>query len=93
MNPVFNEYVEAIMNTSTAESNLKQFLLNELGLSSSNIKRIKLSNNTDDTRVVQLIVVELRGTNCFRMEDIRKIEGLRIITPNKLEISVGDIPL
>ena len=86
-------YVEASLNLASAEDGLKQFLLEEIGLASHKIKSIQLDTFAIETKVKQVIVIEMSGKNSFASEDVASIKGLKIITPNTIEIEVGEFEL
>lgn len=92
MNTIEN-FVEATLNWTSAETELKKELVNILHIPEHNIKSITLKNIAYDTKVLQTIVVELRGKNRLKGKDIQKINGLTIVTPNTLEIDAGELNL
>lgn len=92
MNTIEN-FVEATLNWTSAENELRKELISKLHISENNIKQITLKNIATDTKVLQTVVVELRGVNHFKAKDICKIDGLSIVTPNRLEIDAGELNL
>lgn len=92
MNTIEN-FVEATLNWTSAESELKKELVAILHIPEHHIKSITLKNIAYDTKVLQTVVVELSGRNRFKGKDIKKIDGLSIVTPNTLEIDAGELNL
>lgn len=88
-----NDFVEATLNLTTAENDLRKELVRKLHISESNIKSITLKNIATDNKVLQTVVVELTGINHFKGKDIKEINGLTIVTPNTLEIDAGELIL
>lgn len=85
--------MEASLDLNKVETLFLQELCSKLGISPINIKSVNLENWDEDTQIVQVISVELTGNNHFKSEDVAKIEGLTIITPNRLQIKAGEINL
>jgi hypothetical protein len=86
-------FVEATLNLTSAEIELKKELMNILHIPEHKIKSITLKNIAYDTKVLQTVVVELSGKNKLKGKDIQKIDGLSIVTPNTLEIDAGELNL
>jgi len=86
-------FVEATLNWTTAEEELKKELIGVLHIPEHHIKSITLKNIAYDTKVLQTIVVELSGKNKLKGKDISKIDGLSVVTPNTLEIDAGELNL
>lgn len=93
MDSFIKEYVDASLDLSKAEAQLISELHSRLGVSELNIKSISLDTIARETQFVQVVVVELTGNNHFKSEDLKNIDGLTIITPNRLEINAGEIDL
>lgn len=87
------DYVEATLSLASAEKELLKDLCQVLGISEQNCKSISLKNVAKDTTVSQIIIVELVGTNRIKCKDISRIEGVTIVTPNTIEIAVGEFDL
>lgn len=76
-----------------AKDEFKNKLIGILGISENHIRSIELKNSAEDTQLIQTIVVQLTGENRLKSEDLAKIKGLTIITPNTLEINAGEFDL
>ena len=87
------DFVDAKLNYDAEAKNFKKELSDALGIKESSIKHISLYNQTESNKITQIVVIELVGTNKFKSKNVAKIEGLSIITPNCIEIEVGDILL
>ena len=88
-----NEYVESSLNYKSAECKFIDELCTMLNLDVTHIKNIRIMNTEKDTKILQIVQIQLRGTNKFRSDDISKIRGLSITTPNLIEIEAGEIHL
>lgn len=88
-----DNYVEAKLNLLSAEKEFISELCKTLNLSESNIKSIRLENHSNNLMTTQMIRVELTGSNRFKSSDVAKINGLVIVTPNTLEIKIGEYNL
>lgn len=86
-------FVDAKLNYDAEEKSFKTDLATALDIDETSIKSMYLYNRTDANKITQTLVIELRGRNTFKSENVAKIEGLSIITPNCIEIEVGDILL
>ena len=87
------EFVESALNYMSAKEAFTRELVNTLELPPNNIKYVELNASTTGTTFSHKIVVHLVGSNSFKSENIRKIDGLTIKTPNILEIEYGEIKL
>ncbi len=88
-----SEYVECEMNLKVAQDCFIDELCDILGLDENHIKNIEFISKIQSTVMRQIVVVELFGVNRFKADDISKIKGLSIVTPNRLEIEAGEIPI
>lgn len=88
-----SEYVECEMNLKVAQDCFIEELCDILGLDENHIKNIELISKIQSTVMRQIVVVELFGVNRFKADDISKIKGLSIVTPNCLEIEAGEFPI
>lgn len=88
-----DEYVEAYLNYKSAENEFINEFCELLKLDLNHIKKIELKTVEQDTKLVQVIKMSMVGENKLSSEDISQIKGLSIITPNVLEIEVGEIHL
>ena len=88
-----DEYVESYLNFKSAEVCFIDEICDTLKLDQSRIKSIEMKTVERDTKILQIIMMRLVGENKIRSEDIAKIDGLSIITPNVIEIEVGAIHL
>lgn len=88
-----NEFVESKLDFESAECEFINELCTMLNLDISHIKGITVKNVARRTKVVQVISIELTGTNKFSAEDVFQVKGMSIITPNTIEIEVGEIHL
>lgn len=86
-------FVDAKLNYDAEVKNFKKELSDVLDIKESSIKYIELYNQTDSNKITQIIVIELVGNNRFKAENVANIKGLSIVTPNRIEIEVGDILL
>lgn len=86
-------YVEARTEFNEAEKEFKNELCDILGIKYSNIKESYIYNKENGSKVIRMLVIELRGCNEFKSEDVAKIEGLIINSCNTLEINCGEIHL
>ena len=86
-------FVDAKLNYDAEVKNFKKELSDVLDIKESSIKYIELYNQTDSNKITQIIVIELVGNNRFKAENVANINGLSIVTPNRIEIEVGDILL
>lgn len=87
------DFVEASLNMASAETDLKKELVRVLHIPESNIKSIYLKNYATEDKFIQSIFVDLVGQNYLKSDDICKIKGLTVITPNQLMIDAGAIDL
>lgn len=87
------EFVESSLNYMSAKEAFTRELVSTLELSPNNIKYVELNASTTGTTFSHKIVIHLVGSNSFKSENIRKIDGLTIKTPNILEIEYGEIKL
>lgn len=87
------EFVESSLNYMSAKEAFTRELVDTLELSPNNIKYVELNASTTGTTFSHKIVIHLVGSNSFKSENIRKIDGLTIKTPNILEIEYGEIKL
>lgn len=74
-------------------NDLVEYLRKSLNLNPNHIKKIDLVHQNTGTIVIPSIVVDLVGVNVFELDKIKKIDGLSLITPNQLVITVGEIHL
>lgn len=81
------------MDYESSEVYLLKKLTEMLGISPNNVKNISLRNVVNNSCIIQVLEIDLIGQNTFNSEDLSKINGLRIITPNTIQIDVGEIPL
>jgi len=81
------------MNLKVAQDCFIDELCDILGLDENHIKNIEFISKIQSTVMRQIVVVELFGVNRFKADDISKIKGLSIVTPNRLEIEAGEIPI
>lgn len=88
-----SDYVECEMNLKVAQDCFISDLCDILGLDETHIKNIELISKIQSTVMRQIVVVELFGVNRFKADDISKIKGLSIVTPNRLEIEAGEFPI
>lgn len=93
MESIVKEFVDASLDLSKAECRLVQTLYERLDVHPTNIKSISLKNTVRDTQVVQIVVVDLIGSNEFRSESFAGINGLTIVTPNRIEINASEMDL
>ena len=88
-----NNYVDATLNQMSAEKEFTDELCKRFGVKPNNIKSIKLNNSANDTKVVQKIIIDMIGINRFKSRDLKNYDSITIITPNCIEIDVGEIDL
>ena len=86
-------YVQSRLDYESAELDLINNLEKTLGISPMNIKHIRLTNKIENSAIIQVLEIELIGTNSLRSEDIAKMKELTIVTPNTIQINVGEIHL
>ena len=88
-------YVECTLDQESAEVDFLTEFCDILELDVQNIKRVSIKNMpTGGLHIVtQVVVIELRGTNRMKSENLQKIKGLTFITPKTIEIQVGEIHL
>ena len=87
------EFVESALNYMSAKDSFTEELIRTLKIPPKNVKYIELKASTNGTTFNHIIVIHLVGENSFKSEDIAKIDGLTIKTPNTLEIEYGEIKL
>lgn len=87
------EFVEASLNYISAKESFTEELINTLELNPNNIKYIELNASTTGTTFSHKIVIHLIGSNPLKGENLAKIPGITIVTPNVLEIEYGEIKL
>ena len=87
------EYVDATLNQKSAEERFLEKIGDMLGFNPNLVKHIGLVTYTNDTKIVQKISIDLIGSHRFRSEDLKDFKGLEIVTPNTIEINVGEIDL
>lgn len=85
--------MDATLNQYSAEKEFIDELCKRFGVKPINIKSINLDNSANDTKVIQKIIIHMRGINRFKSRDLKNYEGVTIITPNRIEIDVGEIDL
>ena len=85
--------MDATLNQISAEKEFTDELCERFGVKPNNIKSIKLNNSANDTKVMQKIIINMIGINRFKSGDLKNYEGVTIITPNRIEIDVGEIDL
>ena len=85
--------MDATLNQISAEKEFTDELCERFGVKPNNIKSIKLNNSAKDTKVMQKIIINMIGINRFKSGDLKNYEGVTIITPNRIEIDVGEIDL
>lgn len=88
-----DEYVESYLNYKSAEKEFLDELCATLQLDLRHIKKIELKTVEQETKFLQIIKVSMMGENRLSADDISKIDGLSICTPNVIEIEVGEIHL
>ena len=88
-----NEFIESKLNYASAARDFKKELAETLEIDVDKIKQIKVIPLASDTRVKYVIEIHLTGSNRFKAENVSKVEGLSIITPNRLEIEVWELNL
>lgn len=88
-----DEYVDAYLNFKSAETDFINELCDTLKLDLTHIKKIELRTVEHETKFLQVVRMRLTGENKLSADDISKIDGLSIITPNTIEIEVGEIHL
>jgi len=88
-----DEYVECCLNFKSAEASFIEELCTTLKLDLSHIKKVELKTVERETKILQMISIRVTGENKLHSDDISKIKGLSIVTPNTLEIEVGEFPL
>lgn len=93
MMKTIEDFVEASLNYMSAKDSFTRELVNTLELPPNNIKYVELNASTTGTTFSHKVVVHLVGSNSFKSENIQKIDGLTIKTPNILEIEYGEIKL
>ena len=88
-------YVEATLDQKSAEVDFLGELNKTLEINPRNIKRVYVRNRQTEQlhALAQVVVVDLKGTNVLKSENLQKIKGLTIITPQTIEIEVGEILL
>ncbi len=88
-------YVEATLDQKSAEVDFLAELSKTLEINPKNIKRVSVENRQTEQlhALAQVVLIDLRGTNVFKSENLQKIKGLTIITPRTIEIEVGEILL
>lgn len=87
------EFVESSLNYMSAKESFLQELVNTLEIPPNNIKYVELNASTTGTTFSHRVIVHLIGSNSFKSENLAKIKGLTVITPNTLEIEYGEIQL
>jgi hypothetical protein len=87
------EFVESALNYMSAKEAFTAELVHTLELPPRNIKYVELKASTNGTTFNHIIVVHLMGENSFKSENLGKIKGLTLKTPNTLEIEFGEIKL
>ena len=87
------KFVEAKLNLISAESELVNELCMTFGIGPGKVKSISLKNRPSDTSIVQIVTVKLTGNNRIRSEDMQKVDGMTVVTPNTIEFEVGEIHL
>ena len=87
------EFVEASLNYLSAKESFTQELVSLLEIPPNNIKYVELNASTTGTTFSHRIIIHLVGSNSFKSENLGKIKGLTIKTPNTLEIEYGEIKL
>ena len=87
------EFVESSLNYMSAKEAFTRELVSTLEIPPNNIKYVELNASTTGTTFSHKVVVHLIGSNSFKSENIKKIDGLTIKTPNILEIEYGEIKL
>lgn len=88
-----DEFIEAQLNYATAAHDFKMELSKTLAIDVSHIKEVKVLPVANETSIKHMIQIHLTGANRFKSENVSKIEGLTIVTPNLLEIEVAEIQL
>jgi len=88
-----DEYVETYLNYRAAEVEFINELCDILKLDLSHIKRVEIKTVEQNTKILQKISIKLTGLNRLQSEDLSKIKGLTVVTPNTLEINAGEIHL
>lgn len=87
------DYVEAEMTLKYAKSDFLKELCDVLDIDKHHIKSVDLITFQRDNCFVYQIAIELIGTNRFSSEDVAKIKGLSVVTPNRLEIEYSEITI
>ena len=77
----------------SAKEAFTQELVKTLEIPPKNIKYVELKASTNGTTFNHIVVIHLTGSNSFKSENIAKVDGLVIRTPNTLEIEYGEIKL
>ena len=88
-----DEYVESNLNFKAAEVEFIDELCDLLKLDLSHIKNVEIKTVEKNTKILQKICIWLIGENRLHADDLSKIKGLTIVTPNVLEIEAGEIHL
>lgn len=88
-----DEYVEASLNYRSAEVEFIEELCDLLKLDLTHIKNVEIKTVEQETKILQKISIRMIGENKISSDDISKIKGMSIITPNVIEIDVGEIHL
>lgn len=88
-----DEYVESYLDFKSAESEFIKELCDLLKLDLSHIRKIELKTVEKETKFLQYVKISMIGENRLSADDVSKIKGLSIVTPNVLEIEAGEIHL
>lgn len=88
-----SEYVQTRLDYESAERDFLENLEKVLKIPRQNVKDISFSNRIEGSSIIQVLEIDLTGSNKFRSEDIAKIKEMTLITPNCIQIDVGEIHL
>lgn len=85
-------YLQSYLDYKSAESSFIDEL-GKYGITKNHIKDITVSTEDNDTKVTQIIIIELRGSLHLSVDALSNIPNVSIVTPNTILIKVGEIHL
>lgn len=88
---IIREYIDTAKYLESLENELIDKLYDKIGLQQNHVKSVEVHTINNANTLNHKIIIKLIGINTFRSEDVAKIKGLAIITPNKIEIDGGMI--
>ena len=86
-------FVDAWMDYESAEKDFRKEICEIIDTTDSHIKNVYLRNTQDGNKICQYVVLELRGKVELKSAAIAKMGNCKVITPNLIEIQVGEIHL